>query len=67
MSGGNVRSVVETRRRNWYGELVEAAVREQIVALMDFFLTGAVTENNRIDGMFHGMEPTVGDFLGPAF
>ena len=67
MSGGDVRPVIEARRRHRHGKFHHAAVREQLIAFVDFFLARAGWDDDRLDQMIHRVDPAIGDFIGLAF
>ena len=67
MTGGDVRPVIETRRRHRHGKFHQTAVREQLIAFVDFFLARAGRDDDRLDQMIHRVDPAIGDFIGLAF
>ncbi len=67
VAGGDVRAVVESGRGDRHGELVNAAMGEQIGAHVDFFLGRAAVDHDRRDQIIQRVDPTIGNFLRLAF
>src|SRR5262249_4798009 len=66
MARGDVRAIVETRRRNRDVKFVETALREQFIAFVNLLLARPFIDNNGFYGMIEGVNPTIGDFIGWA-
>ena len=64
--GSDVGAIIETRCRNRYGEFVEASLRDQFIAFVDLLLAWSFVDNDGLDRMIQGVNPTIGHFIGLA-